>query len=231
MKDKLRPVFDRYETFVRQIDSVYEATRQQFPDCVTCVVGCADCCYALFDLPLVEALYINEKFSDTLPAETKTTILETANRVDREVYRLKRKAFKAVADGEKTEEQVLFEMAAERSQCPLLNANNQCVLYAYRPVTCRLYGIPTSIGGRGHTCGRSAFQEGVSYPTVNLDAVQNKLHEFSVEIVRIVNSSHQDMDRILMPLSMALLTLFDENYLGVRPASTPCGETPPEASK
>lgn len=222
MKDKLSEIFNRYEKWVCQIDGIYESTRQQFPDCVACKITCSDCCYALFDLSLVEALYINWKFFDTLSGEVKDQILETANRVDREVYKLKRKAFKAVSSGEKTEDQVLFEMAAERCQCPLLNPDNQCALYAYRPVTCRLYGIPTSIGGRGHTCGRSAFQEGVAYPTVKLDAVQNKLHEFSTEIVRTLNSTHQEMDKILMPLSMALLTVFDEEYLGARPQPTSC---------
>lgn len=231
MKDELAEIFGRYEKFVQQVDSIYESTRQQFPDCVTCKISCADCCHALFDLSLVEALYINQKFSEKLPEETKSPILETANRIDRDVYRLKRKAFKAVSAGEKTEDQVIFEMAAERSQCPLLNKDNQCVLYEYRPITCRLYGIPTSIGGRGHTCGQSAFQEGVMYPTVNLDVVQKKLHEFSVDIVRAFNSSHQEMDKLLMPLSMALLTVFDEAYIGARPKATPCTETGKEVSK
>jgi len=105
-------------------------------------------------------------------------------------------------------------MAAERVRCPLLNEENKCDLYAYRPVTCRLYGIPTAIGGRGHTCGLSGFQEGVSYPTVNLDSVHAKLRELSQEIVDALRSTHVKMGDVLMPLSMALLTVFDEEYLG-----------------
>ncbi|MDL2269225.1 YkgJ family cysteine cluster protein [Desulfosarcina sp. OttesenSCG-928-A07] len=229
MKKRLSEILDRYERVVSQVDAIYESTRQQFPDCVTCKISCSDCCYALFDLSLVEAYYINEKFSSSLPEATKATILDAADRIDRDVYRLKRKAFKAVAAGEKTEDQVLFEMAAERLRCPLLNSDDQCYLYADRPITCRLYGIPTSIGGKGHTCGKSEFQEGVPYPTVNLDAVQNKLHELSADMVRLLNSSHQEMDRILMPVSMAVLTVFDDTYLGIRPDSASCTETGQEA--
>lgn len=211
---ELEPIFKKYEAFVKQIDEVFEKVRSDHPECVKCELECADCCHAIFDLTLVEALYINQKFIDTLE-DKKTNILEKANRVDRKLHQLKRKAFKAVENGEKSEEQVLLEMAAERSRCPLLNKENCCDLYAFRPVTCRLYGIPTAIGGHGHTCGLSGFKEGTSYPTVNLDAVNAKLSALSQEIVTALNSTHVKMGDILMPVSMAILTIFDEKYLGV----------------
>jgi Fe-S-cluster containining protein len=211
---ELEPIFKKYEAFVKQIDEVFEKVRSDHPECVKCEVECADCCHAIFDLSLVEALYINRKFLDTLE-DKKADILEEANRIDRKLHQLKRKAFKSVESGEKTEEQVLLEMAAERSRCPLLNKENCCDLYAFRPVTCRLYGIPTSIGGRGHTCGLSGFKEGASYPTANLDAVNAKLNALSQEIVAAIDSTHVKMGDVLMPVSMALLTIFDEKYLGV----------------
>ena len=106
----------------------------------------------------------------------------------------------------------------------MLNSKNLCDLYEYRPITCRLYGIPTSIGGRGHTCGLSMFEEGKSYPTVNIDAIYVKLSELSTELITTLNSSYKAMDKILMPLSMALLTTFDESYLGVKDDSEGTGE-------
>jgi Fe-S-cluster containining protein len=211
---ELKPIFAKYEAFVKQIDEVFKKVRSEHPDCVKCGLECADCCHALFDLSLVEALYINKKFLENID-EKKEGILEEANRVDRRLHQLKRKAFKAVENGDKTEEQVLLEMAAERSRCPLLNKQNRCELYAFRPVTCRLYGIPTSIAGQAHTCGLSGFKEGVSYPTVNLDAVNAKLAALSQEIVSVLRSTHVKMADVLMPVSMVLLTVFDETYLGV----------------
>jgi Fe-S-cluster containining protein len=215
MIPELEHVFKKYEAFVQQLDGVFDNVRQQYADCVKCKLECADCCHALFDLSLVEALYINAKFFEAVVGEKQSEILDLANRSDRKIYQLKRKAFKAVAAGEKSEEQVLLEMAAERIRCPLLNKDNQCDLYASRPATCRIYGIPTAIGGRGHTCGLSAFNPGESYPTVNLDSVHAKLHEMSCEIVEVLQSTHVKMGDVLMPLSMALLTVFDEAYLGV----------------
>jgi len=215
MIPELEHVFKKYEVFVKQLDGVFDRVRQQYSDCVKCKLECADCCHALFDLSLVEALYVNSKFLDSVVDDKKSEILASANKTDRRIYQLKRKAFKAVEAGEKSEEQVLFEMAAERIRCPLLNNDNQCDLYASRPITCRLYGIPTAIGGQGHTCGLSAFKTGDAYPTVNLDAVHARLHELSCEIIAVLQSTHVKMGDVLMPLSMALLTVFDEAYLGV----------------
>lgn len=215
MIPELDQVFEKYEALVKQVDGVFENVRQQHSDCVKCKLECSDCCFALFDLSLVEALYINRKFIERVVGDKKVEIIEAANTIDRKIYQLKRKAFKAVDGGQKSEEQVLLEMATERIRCPLLSEEKQCELYEYRPVTCRLYGIPTSIQGRGHTCGLSGFKEGESYPTANLDAVHAKLHELSMELVATLRSTHVKMGDVLMPLSMALLTVFDESYLGI----------------
>jgi Fe-S-cluster containining protein len=218
---ELEPVFKKYEAFVKQLDGVFETVRQQYPDCVKCKLACSDCCHALFDLSLIEALYVNRRFIESVAEERRVEILEDANKTDRKIYRLKRAAFKAVDGGQKSEEQVLLEMAAARVRCPLLNQDDRCDLYTYRPVTCRLYGIPTAISGRGHTCGLSDFKEGTSYPTVNLDSVHAKLHELSQEVVATLRSTQVKMGDVLMPLSMALISVFDEEYLGLNTEKKP----------
>ena len=106
-------------------------------------------------------------------------------------------------------------MASERIRCPLLNDENLCSLYEYRPITCRFYGIPTSIGGKGHTCGKSGFVEGKQYPTVNLDIIHKRLYELSDELVKKIKSRHIKMAEMLVPLSMSLLTVYNEEYLGI----------------
>lgn len=216
----LEPVFEKYEAFVKQLDSVFDSVRQKHPECVKCKLECSDCCHALFDLSLIEALYINRQFLEKAVEARKLEILEDANTTDRKIYRLKRKAFQDVNAGSKSEEQVLLEMAAERVRCPLLNQDERCDLYDSRPATCRLYGIPTAIAGRGHTCGLSDFKEGESYPTVNLDSVHAKLHALSQEVLATLRSTHVKMGDMLMPLSMALLTVFDEEYMGVKSDKT-----------
>lgn len=208
------PFFERYENLREQADAVFKKVQQQHPDCVNCKVECADCCHALFDLTLIEALYINHRFKEQLPEKRRSELLDVANKTDRVIYKLKRKAFKALETGE-SEEKIITNLAAERVACPLLNSENCCELYDQRPITCRLYGIPTSIDGKGHTCGLSNFKPGESYPTVNLDLIQSKLYEISKDLVEKIRSKYIKMGEMLVPLSMALLTTYDATYLGL----------------
>jgi hypothetical protein len=78
-----------------------------------------------------------------------------------------------------------------------------------------LYGIPLLIGGAGHTCGVSGFQEGKEYPTVNMDIIQKKLYEISDGLVKSVNSKYAKMSEMLVPVSMAILNKYDKEYLGI----------------
>lgn len=215
MKIDFTPYFKKYEEISSTADELFLRIQKDFPECVKCEVKCEDCCHALFDLSLIEAIYINYQFNKNFKGKEKEQLLEKSNRADRKIYQIKRKAYQDKESG-KNEVDILVEMAAERVRCPLLNSEGLCDLYEYRPVTCRLYGLPTAIGGIGHTCGRSGFVEGQQYPTVNLDMIQKRLYEISAEFVSRINSKFVKMADMLVPLSMAILTEYDENYLGIK---------------
>ena len=214
MEFDLKPFFKEYEKLVSVVDDTFNRVKNEYPECVKCKIECADCCHALFDLTLIEAIYINHYFQKTLTGAEKEKLIETSNRVDREIFRIKKKACKDLESG-KNESELLNEMATKRIKCPLLNDDNKCALYQYRPITCRLYGIPTSIGGQGHTCGLSGFVEGQQYPSVNLDKIQNRLYEISNRLTRTIKSKHIKMGEMIIPLSMAILTEYDNDYLGL----------------
>lgn len=219
MKNVMESFYKQYRDLSKTADSVFKQVQNEYGDCVTCKIECADCCHALFDLSLIEALYLNHHFNQTFSGPEKDTLLEIANRADRTVYQIKRRAHQVLKKGA-PEAEVLDQLAEERVPCPLLDERNQCRLYEFRPITCRLYGIPTSIQGTGHTCGHSGFIKGVAYPTVNLDAIHRRLFEISSALVTALRSRHKQMADMLVPVSMALLTVFDEDYLGFAPAET-----------
>jgi len=214
MKIDFAPYFEKYQEIVIKADELFARVQKDHPECVKCKIKCADCCHALFDLTLIEAIYITYQFNKLIKGKEKTRLIEKANRADRKTHMIKRHAYKDKKAG-KSETEILMEIAAERVRCPLLNDNELCDLYEYRPITCRLYGIPTSIGGRSHTCGKSGFVEGKPYPAVNLDAIQKKLYDISNEFVREIKTKYVKMADMLVPLSMAILTDFDEEYLGI----------------
>jgi len=206
--------FLEYEQIVRQADRAFSEVQSQYGDEVKCAIKCADCCHALFDLSLIEAMYLKYRLDNNIDPEKRAEIVKKSNRADREIYRIKRSASKELAEG-KAEAEIMIRMAVEKVRCPLLNDENCCDLYEYRPITCRLYGIPTAINGRGHTCGMSGFAEGEKYPTANIDIIHDRLYRISSEYAKSIKSKHLKIGEILVPVSMAFLTEYDEEYLGI----------------
>lgn len=206
--------FEQYEALVKQADAVFSKMKEEYGDCVKCKLACSDCCYALFDLTLIEALYIKTKVDKMFDGAALEAVLERANKADRKIFKLKRQAYKDHEAG-KSEDEVLREMAEHRVRCPGLNEDDRCDIYDVRPITCRIYGVPTVIGGKAHTCGLSGFEPGESYPTVKLDAIYQRLYEISFALSQEIKSKYPKLAELLVPLSMALLTDYTDEYLGV----------------
>ncbi len=204
----------KYEDLVAQIETVCGKVKTEHADKVACKQGCSDCCHALFDLTLIEAYSIKMRFDETFTGKIRHDILTLADSTDRKIFKIKKNATEAEklgSDGQKIIERISMEKIA----CPLLDENNLCRMYAFRPIACRVYGIPTSTGGKGYTCGLSGFTKGENYPTLNMDLVYKRLYEISHEMVKDIRSKYTQMGDILAPLSMSLITDYNEEYFGI----------------
>ena len=206
--------FKKYEAVVAEAEAVFKKFEKDMPDLVKCGKGCSDCCYALFDVTLVEAMYINAKFNEKFSGLQRSAIMDRADQADRQINKLKRKVFKATQSGASVND-ALLEVAKARVRCPMLDDNDLCSIYEHRPITCRLYGVPTSIGGEPHVCGKSGFKGGEKYPTVNMDIILDKLLNIGNELKDGIGSRYKELGDILLPVSMAVITDFDGEYLGV----------------
>ena len=217
---RFEEMFLRYEKLAYVADQIFEKTKAEFPKEMTCNIGCSDCCNALFDVSLVEALYMNHHFNRRFDGEERAAFIEAANRSDRTAYKIKRDARRRSEKGA-ADEELLVSLSAERVRCPLLNGENRCAMYENRPITCRLYGVPTEIGGLSHSCGLTGFTKGKSYPTVHMDKMNQQLFALAVALVRDMESKYAQLSELVMPVSAALLTDFNDTFLGI-------GETPEE---
>ncbi len=207
--------FAKYEALVQVVDGVFDRVKNEFPKEVFCREKCSDCCYALFDLTLVEALYIKHKFLEKFLGKEKNDILQIADKTDRALAKMKRNAYKEVKDGA-DQLNVIAKMSQERVRCPLLGADNLCMMYDFRPITCRVYGIPVSSAGESHICGRTNFIQGNAYPTLNMDKIYTQLQLIAAELIKGIQSGNIKMHELLIPVSMTLVTDFNEEYLGVK---------------
>jgi len=211
----LSPFFERYEQHAREADALFERIRAEYPELVVCREGCSSCCHALFDLSLVEALYLQAEFQKRVPeGAERSVILDEAEKADHAATLIKRRLYEEALAGKDTAA-LMAEVAAESARCPLLDATERCVLYAARPITCRLYGVPAAIGGKAHTCGKTGFVQGGKYPTVALDKMQERLFALSVELAAQLGTAYTEMASIYVPVSSALLTDYDAAYLEI----------------
>ena len=154
------------DTLFVAIDQAFEAVRQAHPEAITCGKGCADCCQAVFDVSLVEAV--------NLQAHVQRLDLSVREEIAVAAQEARQAWEQIMAAG--------LDPAVARIRCPLLDGQGLCLCYEARPVNCRTYGIPTVIDGKGHVCGFSGFEPGKTYPTVNLASLQQVLHNLSVQL-------------------------------------------------
>jgi Fe-S-cluster containining protein len=116
------------------MDSKYDAAAQFYQ--FQCV-GCEDnCCFTRFyHHTFLEYLYILDGF-DTLEQEKRAEIKKRADA-----------ACKKLDEADK-------EGVPPRVLCPL-NDDSRCILYPYRPMICRLHGVPHELNTSGHGANRN----------------------------------------------------------------------------
>ena len=211
----LAPVFAEYERLAARADALFARVREQYPDRVACSGGCSDCCHALFDVGLVEALFLHQAFTRRFTfGRERSIILTRADAADRAAYILKRRLHKESLAGRALEE-LVSEVGARRLRCPLLSEDDACALYAHRPITCRAYGIPLAISGVGRVCPRSSFTEGGRYPVLDMDMMNARLAELSSLAAQSLKSRFSGLHMAYVPVSTALLTEYNSEYLGM----------------
>ncbi|MGV1099850.1 YkgJ family cysteine cluster protein [Thiovibrio sp. JS02] len=165
------------------VDQAFSRVREAHPGEVRCGRGCEDCCHAVFDLSLVEAVNLKKALA-ALPLSAQAQVRAAAETA--------LGLWRGIVDQAK-------DPAKERIRCPLLGEGGVCLCYEARPVNCRTYGIPTVIGGKGHVCGLSGFEPGKSYPTANLAALQQVLFDLSAQL------AGEERGRLRWPIAAVIL--------------------------
>ncbi|MBU1902531.1 MAG: YkgJ family cysteine cluster protein [Proteobacteria bacterium] len=208
---KTDPLFRSYEFLVDRTDQAFLKMEKEHPECMRCEPHCSDCCHAVFGLFLIEAAYIRHHFGQ-LDSRVRQETLLRGKAADRELRKLEERVRRRQDDPQMTGD----ALARERIKCPLLDERDECVLYPYRPITCRAYGIPTAIHGKARVCGRTAFKRGESYPLFDLDGAYRDLFALSKALLKIAGNEDHDRASLLITVSRAISTPM-ETLLNVPP--------------
>jgi Fe-S-cluster containining protein len=169
-----------YELLADRADAAFADIAKAHGEAIQCRRHCSDCCHAVFGLFLIEAAYIHDHFF-RLNTDVQKAALLRCSEMERGLRRMEKK----VRDHEDDPQMQQYILARERIRCPLLDDNQECVLYLHRPITCRVYGIPTRIQGKARVCGKSGFKTGEAYAAFDLDGVYSSLHGLSTQLLEI----------------------------------------------
>jgi Fe-S-cluster containining protein len=197
---KTSDLFQSYEGVADKAEAAFQEMQKTHGSCIKCEPHCSDCCHAVFGLFLIEAGYLKEHF-DKLSDEEKKAALLRCEQAEKSLERLQN----MLREHEDDPQMQAYIMSRERIPCPLLNENQECVLYLHRPITCRVYGIPTKVQGKARVCWKAEFKKDERYPVFDLDGAYRELYILSTELLK---GAGEDTEKasLLISVSKAITT-------------------------
>jgi Fe-S-cluster containining protein len=133
---------------VQIVDAALVRAAQRAGPWLACRVGCTQCCHGAFAINALDALRLHEGMN-SLQEEDPALAAEIARRARAWV-----EEYGADFPGDLTTgllgqseaDQARFEEFANEAACPALDpATGRCDVYAWRPMTCRVFGPPIRI--------------------------------------------------------------------------------------
>ncbi len=130
----------RYKALLERVDRWFEDCRGRFPGRVPCGRGCRDCCLGLFDVSLVDADLMRDGMC-RLDGSARGLIRDRAESI---LARLRAANPRLGEDLDGWSAGEIDALCDELGpvECPALSREGECLLYEWRPLLCRLAGIP-----------------------------------------------------------------------------------------
>ena len=202
---KTNDLFQTYELLADKAEAAFQEMQKEYGSCIKCEPHCSDCCHAVFGLFLIEAGYLKEQF-DKLTDEEKRAALLRCEQAEKSLERLQNMLQAHEGDPQMQD----YIMSRERIPCPLLNENQDCILYPHRPITCRVYGIPTKVQGKARVCWKAEFNKDERYPVFDLDGVYRDLYFLSTELLKSAGQDDPEKASLLISVSKAITTSLED---------------------
>jgi Fe-S-cluster containining protein len=172
---------------VQLMDAAFAEAAQQAGERLVCRQGCTQCCHGAFVLNSLDALRLRAGM-DTLRVLQPALAAEIERRARR--WTAEHEAEfpgdpRTGLLGNSTVDRERFEDFANEAACPALDpASGRCDVYAWRPMTCRVFGPPVRMGdgealGHCELCfsGASADEVAACEMTVPFDLEAELLEE------------------------------------------------------
>jgi Fe-S-cluster containining protein len=138
----IQDLLDRYGMLLAEVDQWFASCQQMYPNLIACGNGCSSCCRGLFDITLLDAIYLKSGLNLLAPEEQSVIREKSLTRLN--LINSVHPGFSAPWLLNPLPEEEWDEIMPEDDDtpCVLLSSHGQCLAYSYRPMTCRLNGIP-----------------------------------------------------------------------------------------
>ena len=162
----MKDVLEQYGKLLQEVDEWFETCLRRHSELIACHLGCSECCRGLFDITVLDALYLKRGF-DQLPLSVQQSVqVKAAGRLDG-ITALWPDFIRPWTLNHIPEAQWDLMMPEDdETPCALLSDQGVCLVYTHRPMTCRLNGIPMV-----DTSGEELFDEWCSLNFAGSDPV------------------------------------------------------------
>ncbi|MGB8029081.1 MAG: YkgJ family cysteine cluster protein [Terracidiphilus sp.] len=143
----------REARLLQSIDASLADAARRAGDLLACRIGCTQCCYGAFAISALDAARLREGMAD-LRVTNPALVAEIEGRA-RKWLAEHGPGFPGDLEtgvlGTSAADQARFEDFANDAACPALDPDTgRCDVYAWRPMTCRVFGPPVrSVGENG----------------------------------------------------------------------------------
>jgi Fe-S-cluster containining protein len=136
------PAIGQYQQLLERLDRWFAETRQRRPGVIPCRPGCAACCHGPFDISLAD-LRLLEAGLATLAPEVREQVRQRGQALLDRMHALE-PGWGPPYDVRAMDEERFDRLTEALAEvpCPLLDEGGACLVYAYRPMVCRLIGLP-----------------------------------------------------------------------------------------
>jgi Fe-S-cluster containining protein len=138
---KVSTVITLYGELLGEVDCWFTNCLQSGAGSLACRGGCSACCRGLFDITFLDAWLLKEAFA-RLAKDVQAQVLNRCqSRLEELVNRWPKLREPYFLNGLPEEEWTAMP-EEDLTPCPLLDEMGYCMVYAARPLTCRLHGLP-----------------------------------------------------------------------------------------
>lgn len=131
----------RYLPLLERLDAWQHQANVSHPNLIPCRRGCSACCHGPFDISAADVATLIDGFR-LLDSATRAAVVAAARTQVDQVRAIEpswQTPFDIAAIGETRFDHVSDSLAT--LPCPMLAADQRCVVYRHRPMVCRVIGI------------------------------------------------------------------------------------------